>query len=98
MSRKLANGFLVSLFDVQKGLCFHCNKQMNSLQVDYHSNGWTREHVLPLSYIAKKKMRHPKYNVVLAHKECNAKRGNKFPTKQEISRFYNIYKNILNFS
>lgn len=85
------------IFVAQNGRCFYCNRYLNLKHYSKQFNlGWTKDHFIPKSLISKKKWK-IRYNTVLAHKHCNEAKANRFPTKQEVTKLYNIYQKILNF-
>lgn len=78
-----------ALFYAQRGLCFHCNTPMREqcARNGHTQDGWTREHVYPRSTSG----RGLANNFVLAHPECNNRRGNRHPTEEEILRTRMLY-------
>ena len=75
------------LFEVQKGLCFHCGEPMarHPYRKKSAPNGWTREHVIPRGNGGK-----DDNNVVLAHNKCNGARGIKPLSDSDLIRAYAI--------
>lgn len=75
------------LYVAQKGRCFHCAAMMEPYPSRtpgtgaLAANGWTREHVIPLSAGGINVG-----NVVLAHRPCNTARGNSEPTPEMIAK------------
>lgn len=90
--------FAKKLYLAQEGKCFHCGHNILPYVCSSKSTekGWTIEHVVPQSY-EKKLGVTLKFNIVLVHKKCNRKKGNKFPKKKEVHKLVEIYKKILNF-
>ena len=80
------------LWETQHGRCFHCDGIMSPWSEDSKNGiGWTREHFVPKKFIRQMKSGAPKFNVVLAHGNCNRQRGAKYPTKEEVQKFSRIY-------
>lgn len=79
------------LYKAQKGLCFHCGKEMSPNPVrkkgKLFTKGWTREHVIPIAHGGKNKN-----NVVLAHVACNGKRGTNTLSRKALLRATAIIK------
>ncbi len=80
-----------ALWSAQAGRCFHCNDPMI-----FTENGGigipkgltaTREHIYPRGLNGKGMHR----NVVLAHSNCNNKRGCRNPTPEEITKTKALY-------
>ena len=76
-----AKGFMVCIFAVQGGVCFHCQQKIDGP----HQTGrpkpenWTREHIVP------KSMGGTDYrNIAIACYRCNGEKGDRAPTKEEI--------------
>lgn len=86
---------LTRLFLAQKGLCFHCHGSM-VWPAQYgrpHHKTMSRDHLVPRSKGGKGKS-----NIVLAHRLCNEKRGNKPPTQEMINRAQKLWALVNSFS
>lgn len=85
------------LWNAQEGRCFHCGHLMSTWPANPNHNnrdvGWSREHFIPKMYLKRMKGE-IKYNLVLAHAQCNMDRGHRFPTPEEVVKFRQIYKRI----
>lgn len=88
--RYALRGNAVRLFLAQRGLCFHCGKEMyfNSARPNAAGKagkryrlGYTEEHIIP-------KIKGGGYgaNIVLAHSKCNATRGIRELTADDLTR------------
>jgi hypothetical protein len=77
------------LYWAQTGRCFHCNEPMDAGQHRRaNPSGWTREHVFPKS----RGGRSLENNFVLAHVDCNNRRGSRHPNDAEIVRAMRLYR------
>jgi 5-methylcytosine-specific restriction endonuclease McrA len=76
------------LYSAQDGKCFYCNKKMLTNQM----TDITRDHLVPLSKRGSKSGK----NIVLACFECNSKKADRKPTKEEKDRFKIIRYIFLN--
>lgn len=85
-------GYLCALFEAQESLCFHCNKPMIFVRGAGLPKGLmaTREHLYPKG-LNGRGMHH---NVVLAHGDCNNKRGCQPPTEAELIKASALYAKI----
>lgn len=77
-------GGLGPIWEAQRGNCFHCGMPMLRGGKGSHPDYWTREHLFPRS-------RYGPSNVLLAHRRCNAARGDREPTTTEIVRAQSVY-------
>jgi hypothetical protein len=84
------NGHICLLFEAQHGLCFHCHKPMVFFRDDGDGakHMATREHVYPRANGGD----HYSNNIVLAHGDCNERRGCPHPTDDEIARTIKLYR------
>lgn len=82
------------LYLAQRGRCFYCEKIMAPLKTNNNSQGWTRDHFVPLKLTRKWRVE-LKFNFVLAHPKCNKNKGSRFPTQQEVLKFKKLYEEIL---
>lgn len=87
------------LFLAQRGKCFHCGSPMlmsvaTKTRNGRFNGGWTREHVVPISKGGPKAY----INVVLAHKRCNERRGNRAATAEELDKHRSIWEKALTFT
>lgn len=75
------------LYRLQDGLCFHCAQLMDAeTWIATRPNGWTKEHVIPKAEGGKGLQN----NIVLAHRDCNAARGD-LCTDADIERTIALY-------
>jgi hypothetical protein len=82
---------LARLWAAQGGCCFHCGRPMAATRRGGNFQArWSREHLYPKSTTG----RDVRNNVVLAHRGCNAARGNREPTEDEIIRAGAIFAAI----
>jgi hypothetical protein len=80
---KKQRGRVAKLWIAQGGRCFHCDETMlHNVRPD-HPRCWSREHLFPRSTHPQSDGENP---TVLAHRECNAARGNRPPTFEDIAR------------
>ena len=71
----------------QAGRCFFCDSLMDpEAWGKDNPNGWTRDHLTPLSQGGKNKA-----NVVLAHRRCNGAKGGRAPTRDEVKKYRRIF-------
>lgn len=85
------------LYKAQGQRCFLCGQYM-SKHVHHHDdnpNGWTRDHLVPRSYLRKNRRKYLLYNIVLTHLKCNLKRGSRLPTRHQRRKRNHLYKKIL---
>jgi hypothetical protein len=82
---------IAALFEIQDGRCFHCGEPMlrGSAQQRDKKRGWSREHIVP-------KAQAPGLhgNIVLARPRCNAKRADRLPTVEEVTRAWEILTQV----
>jgi 5-methylcytosine-specific restriction endonuclease McrA len=81
---------IIRLYLVQRGLCFYCMEPMlmsSRIPGKTGHKGWTREHIVPRSKGGKDGYA----NLVLAHLNCNARRGNADPTPEILARAKEIH-------
>lgn len=76
------------IYLLQGGRCFYCNAPFANQPAARHThNGYTRDHVMPRCAGATRTN-----NVVLACAPCNAKKGNKMPTAEQIAYAQDLYE------
>lgn len=90
-NRPPQNGLLRLLWDAQRGLCFLCSVEMRPVKaVPREPYGWSRDHV----YARAGAGRGLHNNIVLAHGDCNQRKGDRDPTPSEIERTRALYTSI----
>lgn len=70
----------VALLKAQNQQCFYCHKHMALSSI-------TKDHLFPKSHGF-----HLRGNLVLAHRECNQLKANRYPTPAEIMRWVALHK------
>lgn len=90
MSTPFEKTFLGRLYEAQRGGCFYCLRPMDRRAWEpgrAEGSGWTRDHVYPKSGSGKQYG----FNVVLACRNCNNKKGSREPTRRETDLAREIY-------
>jgi 5-methylcytosine-specific restriction endonuclease McrA len=80
------------LLRAQNRLCFYCNCRMypRNFKDRYNPMRVTRDHVFPVASTGKGLIN----NVVLAHRQCNEKKGSRQPTEREIEKTKELYQKM----
>lgn len=79
----------LELFLAQKGKCFFCDKELDSICHPKSKRGYTVDHLYP-----KSKGGSLLRNKVFSCIDCNKNKGNRTPTKEETKKYNKIVERI----